>query len=458
MGCGPSEEEIQQVVDARVAPLETELQERGHIETKAEAARRAAEEAAKVDWQRSADFLAQLDRLMADYEPNLPPVSDDTNILACITNAGFAADPGLKAAQAALYADLRASERNRAEVREAFERRRWLQYRIDYDWQNRVASSFTPPEEVCDRWGDCWTRPGRHVDASGGGDYDFAGQALYSRTTTPEMPELMKRIAAEGVEVPERFYCKVESSDLGNKADGYPLFVGCASSRVTAYLRIVGAMSPPHAGDILSVPLRDKVISPAVLSKGNGDPRPWVLRALADETKLETPAECPSDETIAVTALAKTKAPATRNVLLEMLRAARPTTPEGKRLLADDALRRRDYAAAGAIYQELGDINGMAAAANGLAKANEAEAAINLLKGVVSTRKDAGLLVLLGGLEVQAGQTASGQGHLREGVREATDLKTVKNAQAVLQFSGDDAGVDAAKAKACALGDKRSCN
>ena len=58
---------------------------------------------------------------------------------------------------------------------------------------------------------------------------------------------------------------------------------------------------------------------------------------------------------------------------------------------------------------------------------------------------------------MQAGDAAGGRAHLREAVSVATDVKLVKNAMAVLQFSGDTEGVARASAHACELGDKRSC-
>lgn len=458
--CRPSDDEIQKMVDARVGALQQRLEEEKVIKTDAELEKQKAEEAAKSEWERSNDFLAELDRLMSDYKPQLPEVRDDTDVLACVTEAGLAQNENLKAASSALYADVRKGQKAREEAERAFERRRWLQYRFDMDWAKRIATKEIPPQEVCreDYWGDynCWVTPAKHLDAFGNDDYDRQGQHLYSRTETPDKPELMKRVEAAGLAIPERFWCKVEQASVGQESDGWPLLVACKGN-VTSFITVRGDAPSVNIGDIVSVPLKDTAFDPMGVLAKVGDGRTWQITATSDTLKLETPAECPSDETIALKALETAKSARDAAPLIALLRGSPPVTDEGKRKVAEDDLRSKRYADAAALYEAINDVDGMAAAARGLASANDAAAAIALLKKVTTGKKDPALLQLLGGLEVQAGDTAAGQAHLREAASVATDVKTVKDAMAVLSFIGDADGAAQAKTKACELGDKRSC-
>ena len=67
-------------------------------------------------------------------------------------------------------------------------------------------------------------------------------------------------------------------------------------------------------------------------------------------------------------------------VVHALLRSSPPVTDEGKRKVAEDDLRSKRYADAAALYEALNDVDGMAAAARGLASVNDAPAAIALLK------------------------------------------------------------------------------
>jgi hypothetical protein len=88
-GCGPSEEEIQKLMDARVGSLQQRLEVEKVIKTDDELEKLKSEEAAKTERERSGNFLASLDKLMDDYAPPLPEVKDDTDLLACVTDAEF---------------------------------------------------------------------------------------------------------------------------------------------------------------------------------------------------------------------------------------------------------------------------------------------------------------------------------------------------------------------------------
>jgi hypothetical protein len=88
-GCGPSEEEIQKLVDARVGSLQQRLEVEKVIKTENELEKLKSEEAVKTEWERSGDFLALLDKLMDDYAPQLPEVKDDSDLLVCVTDAEF---------------------------------------------------------------------------------------------------------------------------------------------------------------------------------------------------------------------------------------------------------------------------------------------------------------------------------------------------------------------------------
>jgi hypothetical protein len=370
-GCGPSEEEIQKLMDARVGSLQQRLEAEKVIKTDDELEKLKSEEAAKTEWERSGDFLASLDKLMDGYSPPLPEVKDDTDVLGCVSEAGMAEDPGLAAASRVLLADLEGARRARDAAARALEGRRWLQYSLDYDWERRVATK----EEKA---------PVRHLDAFGLGDYDFAGQYLYSGTTTPEKPEVMKRMEAESLTVPERFWCKVKQQIVLKEA-GVSYLV-CDGEVESVLQFLIDVLSVRNVGDVVSVPLRDSKgwFVEGLLRKPAGNETRdrfsglWHVDSLNDP-KLETPAECPSDETIALKALEKVNSPRDAAPLLALLRGSPPVTDDGKRKVADDDLRNKRYADAGTAYQALGDADGMAAAARGLADANDVAGAVTLL-------------------------------------------------------------------------------
>ncbi len=458
--CGPSDQEVKAMMDARVAQLQQRLEAEKILKTDAELERQTAAEAAKGEWERSNDFLAALNGLMVDYQPQLPELSDDTDVLHCVTEAGLMSDANLTAARNALLADVRRAQQARDDAERAFERRRWLQYRLDVDWAKRVASREVPAMQTCgaNAWGEqvCWMQRARLVDDFGNDDYDAPRQYLYSRTQTPEPPELMRRIEAAALKVPERFWCMVQQASVDKGAAGAQVMVACRGT-VTSFIALRGTLPALNIGDVVSVPLRGAAFDPIGVLAKVGDGSSWQVTATKDSLKLESPAECPSDEVIALKALEKVSAPRDVAPLMTLLRASPPITKDGKRRVAEDDLANRRYTAAATQFEAIGDMAGMASAAKGLAGNNEVPAAIALLTKVLASTRDATLLQLLGGLEVQSGDKAAGQGHLRDSVAIASDVKTTKAALAVLTFIGDTEGATQARAKACALGDAASC-
>ena len=461
-GCGPNAEEINNIVQARLEADDLVL-------TGAEKEQEKRAEEAKTAPQKSMDFLASLDKLMADYKPTLPEVKDDTNVLACLTDAAMAQDPGLVVASKVLYADVRAAERARSSAEDRFERQKWLQYRLDYGWQTRVATTQRLGKCVSDYSGssssssrsNCTYREhwvsGAMLDSFGNDDYDSIGQALYSHTTTPAKPELMARLEAAGGVVPDRFSCLVEAAEVGAKAEGWPLIIGCKGSPA-AFISVSGDSPTVNIGDEVSVPLKDAAADPSGVLAKVGRGQSWRIAANKADLRVDTPATCPSDEEIALKAIEKGKVGAKPPAaLVGLIRGSPPVTEAGKLIVAWDDVRQKNFAAAGAAFEALGNADGMAVVAQAMASANDVAGATALLNKVVATKKDPKLLLLLGGLEIQAGDVPAGQGHLRDAVATSTDAATAKSALALLQSTGDAAGAASAKQKACDLGDKRSC-
>jgi hypothetical protein len=341
--CGPSEEDIQKLVDARVGALQQRLEAEKVIKTDAELEKQKAEDAAKTEWEKSLDVLAALDKLMEDYKPTLPDATDNTDLLRCTTDDDLASNAALAGAAKGLAQQKAASEQARRAATAAFEKGKWLQFRVDNGWITRIAT--TTRDAGCmlndgrgavvmgEATNDLWDKvPGANIvaaalecrqsdmyqagmvrwqapaslDAWGNEAYDAVGQSLYSRTTEPAAPELMKRIEASKFDVPARFSCRV---DQVTRATGGARTVNCSGSgdSAGAYIKLSASDTAPayHIGDVVSVPLKDTKRDPSgVLFKEVWDRTDhWVVSADPASVTIDVPATCPTiDEIVAATA------------------------------------------------------------------------------------------------------------------------------------------------------------
>lgn len=268
MGCGPTEAELREA------------------QRQAEIAAAEKLEAAKPAWEKSMDFLVALDRLMADY----------ATVHHAMAVAGSSTPNQI-----------------------------WIQYRIDYTWERRVSTVeeparcvFARPCPACaDRnarvgsqvWfgvgdngdmsnaypapyrscvGDRFYRwaPAKITDEYGNVEYDKKGQALYSRTMPPRPPEMMLRMEAAGMRVPERFACRVEATNVGAKGAGKQLILGCRGS-TPAYVEVAGEGLTISPGDEVSVPLRDAAHDPSGVLAKVGDGRSWRIAASSETVRVD---------------------------------------------------------------------------------------------------------------------------------------------------------------------------
>ncbi len=340
-GCGPSAEEIAQTIDERV---EARLVEERLIKSEDERQAEAAVEAAKPEWERSMDFLADLDELMAGYSPTLPDEVDNTDVLRCTTDYELGVDNELKTGARSLVKQAEASARARDKQRKDFEKNKWVQYRVDYSWESRNGTSpvagcrFEAYQPYC--WRGCVgpnTCDGSHEchykgmkgcrEQYDNGKGNFADQYVvktryyaeadapsyrysengmnrYSRTTTPERPELMKRIDSEQLAIPERFHCKVVNA----RKEKDQMMIQCkGDDPVLTHLQITGDLTQMvHRGDQVSVPIGTGKASQAVdgtitkdeIRIGRVDYRVWLIHANGDALVFDELGECPTREAI----------------------------------------------------------------------------------------------------------------------------------------------------------------
>lgn len=322
--CGPSEEEIHTMVDARVGALQQRLEAEKVIKTDAELEKQKAEEAAKTEWEKSLDVLAALDKLMADYTPTLPVAKDNTDVLRCTTSDELSSNTTLAGAASGLAKQKAASEQARRAAAAAFEKGKWGEFAVDEDWKAHVVQY--PAVYGCSLvygdgevgWPPGILTPDDCKQAAGysGLPYTWkvrtpAREDTFLHTGLPVssgdgMPKLMKRIEASKFEIPARFSCRIDQVTRAN--DGART-VNCAGSgdSAGAYIKLSASATAPayHIGDVVSVPLKDTKRDPSgVLFKevrDNGDH--WVVSADPASVTIDVPATCPTvDEIVAATA------------------------------------------------------------------------------------------------------------------------------------------------------------
>ena len=311
LSCGNNDE--MEALQSEMVTLKQRLVEQNVIKSDEEQAKLDEMEASKPEWARAMDFLASLDKVMADYQPVLPDEVDNTDLLRCTTEHEFSLDPDLKKGARGLQQQKRASTKERSKKARDFNRGKWVQYRLDYGWEAREISR--PARHACysgGRWKDYLSRS----TCSKWNRRRFLGQSwswreksperppigVYSREVAPyKPPELMRRVQGAGIEVPERFKCKVEEA----KPKGKEVRIYCKGDVAKgAYIRVPGAMNKVHKGDVISVPLKGSRREPdGVLQKKDGrvDGRTrkvWVLDADASTLQVDEPATCPSRDDI----------------------------------------------------------------------------------------------------------------------------------------------------------------
>jgi len=199
-------------------------------------------------WKQSLDFLARLDKLMDGYSPKPTSIPDDS-ILQCFTSHELNQDKDLRSFSKTLKGTIKQATNQNKRLETTFRQTTLpLNYRIDYDWQSKMAKK--------DR-----------------------NKYLYSNGIEPTMPELMNRITSRNVEVPERIYCKVSDMYTKTRRRSKPVhWVTCnGTTKDGAILEHSSVKLPSEGellalalttdklnvnpGDVISAPLRDATIT-----------------------------------------------------------------------------------------------------------------------------------------------------------------------------------------------------
>ena len=321
VGCGPSQEEIQDMIEASNAELRRELIEANVVDSEEEKRRAAETEAAKPEWWKSMEFLGTLDELMVNYEPILEEDTDSADLLACTTSYEFAIDPELKRGAKSLLKQQRASDKARDAKQRSFEQAKWKQFQLDYAWKTRVVKH--PTLYACKFMGK-WILPGSAKYSSfntkskcDDGLYNDIKWAKYSQESESTSfftgrpvseagamapPTLMTYVQESSVTVPDRFHCLVADVERGANAQTY---IYCRGNRPNgSYIRVSGEMDLIHRGDSVSAPLKNSAHEAGgVLSKvdrkiGSSTQKVWMIEALAHSLRIDEPASCPTRDEI----------------------------------------------------------------------------------------------------------------------------------------------------------------
>lgn len=256
----------------------------------------------------SLGFLSKLDKLMADYEPVIPPVTDNTDLFRCVTADSFKNNPTLKDMGRTVKKRQLESERARREQVKAFNRSLPQQFRIDYNWKARkrrgppiyscwVAGNYRGHwADECKRHSECrWVNTRQKC-------YEPRYKSLYTwkyKSPGPFVgplytngpPELMQRIKVAKLKIPSRFYCQIGEVRPIKK----DVSIECGPG---ANIRIQNTENlNANIGDVVSFPLYRKKIEPfGVLAKQDGK---WTVYATRQDMKIEQQAECPTIQEIA---------------------------------------------------------------------------------------------------------------------------------------------------------------
>lgn len=302
VACGPSDADIDRLVAARLVA-------EGLIKPPVELASPGAAELSAPTLDPVAEsllFLATLDELMKDYEPVMADDVDNADVMRCLTTDARKNDPALSKASKSLEKAKDEADRMKRKAVQIFAESVPLQSRIDYGWSSRHSASRTvfgcwmggrfhgvwdtdchsaecctdvywPPEIV-------WKVRGTEARA----------EFLYSGTTAPASPELMKRIDGAHITIPNRFSCMVE--DVWPKDDHRT--IDCVGG---PQVRVFGeSTARPNVGDVVSVPLANVNRDPnGVLWKSDGT---WVVDADATTLTRDALATCPTTDEILASA------------------------------------------------------------------------------------------------------------------------------------------------------------
>lgn len=326
VGCskGLTEKDVARIVAEHVPALVQKQLEEQKLVKPPNGSQPAASNMAQPPHVQSSEFLAKLDELMLGYSPTFSAETDTSDVLRCSTKDEIATNKDVSAAATKLKSRRQTNEQERAKRLAEFEKNKWLQYRIDFSWQDRVikhptvmgcwdnshltfSNSFD--QAGCTEW---QARYGKEsyvewkVQVAGGADTHLYSGKDVDAPDFKQPPELMKRIESSGVVIPERFFCAISDAVPRDKASKS---IACAGEKPSGVsLRVVGTISTLHIGDVVSVPLKEAKRDPdGVLLKekpaGSGAAA-WVVDADAATLKVESPAKCPSVEEIVAAASA----------------------------------------------------------------------------------------------------------------------------------------------------------
>jgi len=321
MGCGPSQEDIQTMIEASNDELRQELIAANVVDSEEEKQRAAQTEAAKPDWWKSMEFLGTLDGLMANYEPMLTADVDNADLLSCTTTYEFDIDPELKRRAKSLLKQQKASDKARYAKERAFEQAKWTQYQLDYAWKTRVVEH--PTVYACKFMGR-WILPGSAKYASFNTKYkcddglyndikwakysdERESTSLYTGRPISEAgamspPVLMTYVQENALTVPDRFHCLVSDVERGAANQAY---IYCRGNRPSgSFIRVSGELGLIHRGDSVSVPLKNSaheaggVLSKVDRTMGTSSQKVWMIDAGSQTLVQEEPASCPTRDEI----------------------------------------------------------------------------------------------------------------------------------------------------------------
>ncbi len=196
-----------------------------------------------------------------------------------------------------------------------FEKKKWLQYRLDYGWRTRVdkkAPTYCCLNTLGEWWEDCLDE---ETCRSGTWKVRTPGyeKALYSGLPVADpkafvAPELTKRIDANAVPVPASLACEVAevvATKTGKRID-------CAGDETAKWhINVTGMLAVLHIGDVVQVPLKDVQRDPngVLFKEVTGRSVEWVLGADAASVKVDPPATCPTNAEILAGANGPAKGP-----------------------------------------------------------------------------------------------------------------------------------------------------
>jgi hypothetical protein len=272
-------------------------------------------------------FLAKLDRLMNDYVPDTPVVSDPSDVLRCVTSLVLQKDEKLKSANQTL------SRKREAIVKERQKRLRALyalSFRVDQEWATKkrieppVFGCCDDDGSNCEKWpagaDSCAYEGGLWRAMTAPGPDKF----VYTDSTEPPAaaPELMARVTKAGLVLPDRFTCRIAdvtiekmSALVLGKAPTDPYVpttasfgvVDCVSERgMQVIVRLTGDMPQLSAGDLVSVPFANTQRPEGVLLKTAGERElRWTVDAVAETVRVEQRAQCATTEEILAAAKRK---------------------------------------------------------------------------------------------------------------------------------------------------------